>query len=486
MSSSRKIFGNAAYLAATNGMSLVVAFVFAKLTSVYLRPYLFGQMILVLSITTFLETTMRGSLNLVVTHKVAQKAGNAAEYWWPAMILHAGFSVIFLGVSLGIAMILGGGDRIVPAIVFSVLVSVFRLVGDVAVAVQRGADQMAPEFWTTMLERGLYMGAVVWIISHVQDRSYAGFVALFSANAVTQGIQMILLLAPTWRKLRTPFRVDRERLNDLVVSTKPLWISALFVILHSRLEVFFLKGYRLGPALGYYGAATKLVDAIRVMPWLLGMALFPALTRQAARSREDFAERYVLTAKLFVLASLPIAVVLVASSNLLIGFVYTDQFARAVPALRLLALAIVPLFLNSLFSFGAMAVEKQSLIALAHVPAVVAQAVLAAILVPRYQELGAATSVLVSEMLLLTGSLWLTRRHIAPFRWSALLPAFGCVAATGAGLALGASQGNTGMAFGGLGAYIAALMFLPVLTPLEKKQLRRDRAGEPPTLSGKV
>ena len=299
---------------------------------------------------------------------------------------------------------------------------------------------MEPEFLTTFWERVVYIGSLAaWMawFHTPEERRVSGFLAIFGLNLVTQSIQTAALIAPLMRQLRPRFKIDRRRMSDLFQASSPIWVAGLLMAIHWRLELVLLRRFSTDDALGAFGASFKLLEAVRLVPWLLCMAVFPELSRRAESGDRAFDAAYPFVLKILTLLSFPAAALMFWTAPFLIGMLYPREFTDAVLPLYWLSAAVPPLFLNGLFSYGVVARGKQPLMVAAFAAAAVLQAAAASLLIPRLGAVGAAQSFLVGEMALLIFGLLATTRGLAQLRAAELLGAVApAVLSAGVGLAL--------------------------------------------------
>jgi O-antigen/teichoic acid export membrane protein len=422
MSNARRVASNALYLGATNALYLGVALVFTKMSGLYLGKVGYGEMGFVFSLLSFLEAVAKGGTSTVLTQRVAQDPENAVVYWWPSLLMHASFGAFFLiGGELG-AWLFNGDPLVLWATLFAALTSLIKLLSETAIATLRGMDRMGPEFRSTFIERTLYLVLFIGVYLTFPrpggkgDTLYnwAGFLAIFWINIFTQAVQSAWLLWPLWRKLKPTFSLPRHALAELYHASSPLWIGGLLISLHWRLESLLLPKLASKAELGIYLAAYRLPDILRVVPWMICMAIFPALSRQVEDTEGGFRETYVFLVKLLTLLALPCVIVFVLMPRLIVGTLLTTEFSDAATPLILLSLAIPLMFLNVLFTYGAVALEKQRWIVRINAVTILFHILAALVLIPRYGAVGGAMSYLCGEIMLALLCLLATHREIVP------------------------------------------------------------------------
>jgi O-antigen/teichoic acid export membrane protein len=225
----------------------------------------------------------------------------------------------------------------------------------------------------------------------------AGLARLAGALAVST-VPALALAA--WLLARHPPSVPGEEapIGRVLRLSAPLALYAGLLLLSPRVEGLVLSGVGTGDEAGLFIAALNLLWPLSLVPSAVASGAMPALTREALAGEGMVRRRTAATLALF---AAPAAVGLLIVAPALVSFVLGEAFAPAAAWLRILTLALVPLFLNGLLSWALIAAERASLLPRLLATRIAVALLLAAILVPRYGATGAAAGFVVSETLLL-------------------------------------------------------------------------------------
>jgi O-antigen/teichoic acid export membrane protein len=233
----------------------------------------------------------------------------------------------------------------------------------------------------------------------------------------------------------------------LLRSAAPLAVNGGLALLGLRLEllaVYFVRG---DAAAGLFGAALKVIESLNGIPSAVAAGALPSLTRDALQALGAVRERVAAT---MALLAVPAAAGLALSAGAVIVLLGADYAPAAAP-LQVLALSLVPLFMNT--------VLVNALVAAGHAPRlpwltalrVGVAAVCAVLLIRPFGTIGAAAGFLASETAMLLLAARACARVSFPVPVSAPLlraaaltvPMVGVVALAGRGLvptvALGAA-----------------------------------------------
>ena len=201
-----------------------------------------------------------------------------------------------------------------------------------------------------------------------------------------------------------PARPTDHGVRAVLRSSLPLAVNGALALVSLRVELLVVFWARGSWAAGLFGAAVKIVESLNGVPAAIAAGAMPALTREAMR-RGESADLHgsavrTRTAATVALLAVPAAAGLGLLAPGVVQLLGAD-YAGAAPALRILAFAVVALFLNC--------VLLHALIAAGHAPwlprltavRVGFAALAAALLVPRWGVAGAAVGFLGAELLLL-------------------------------------------------------------------------------------
>ena len=126
----------------------------------------------------------------------------------------------------------------------------------------------------------------------------------------------------------------------------PFWLAGAFTLIYARADVFLLEPLSSYAEVGAYRAAGQLVEVVKQVPVLLMTATFPQLARAFQESRTDLARVERALAGLLIGGGVVLGAILAAAADPIVDLLFGPAFARAVPALRVLALSVPLAFVN--------------------------------------------------------------------------------------------------------------------------------------------
>jgi O-antigen/teichoic acid export membrane protein len=203
----------------------------------------------------------------------------------------------------------------------------------------------------------------------------------------------------------------------LLRSSAPFAVIAGTLGLSYKFDSVLLNLFRSDAETGIYNAAYSLVFAAVFLSNALNTALYPTLTRHAARDPGRLSEAYGIALRYLMSLSLPIAVGGWVLSDQIVALLFGDGYAAAAPALTILILVVPLMFATEFLGY---------VVVIAGAERTVARSVLVStginigcnlLLVPWFGVLGAAVMTVVTEAVLLSQYVWFLRSTLAQIGW---------------------------------------------------------------------
>ena len=290
---------------------------------------------------------------------------------------------------------LGGSARsALPVGVFVLLVLHFALGGwnEFFGVALRCRGSRAQEALLLLFARG---SALLFVLAALA--AGAGFVALGRALAVSQVPGLALGVWMLGRH-RGDVEGPDARVLPVLAEALPLAAYGALLLLSPRVEFLVLSTLAGERETGLFLSALNLVWPLSLVPSAVAAGAMPALTREALGSGDAVRRRTAVTIALF---AAPAALGLARVAPALVPFVFGSEYARAALWVRILAVALVPMFMNGLLAWALIAAGRGSMPPRLLLARIVVAFALALALVPRYGATGAAVGFVLSEVLLL-------------------------------------------------------------------------------------
>jgi len=222
-------------------------------------------------------------------------------------------------------------------------------------------------------------------------------VALVVANVIW--LALTVLLARPLVRLRPLF--DFAAWKTVISRSWPIAISIAFNLIYLKGDVIIISLIRTQQEVGFYGVAYRFLDVLTALPTMFMGLMLPSLVADwTAARREEFSRHMARAFDVFALACAPIVFGGIAIAPQLIGLIAGPGFEDAVPAMRILMLAVPGIFLGALYGHAVVGVGRQrQMISGYAVTAILTIAAYLAV-IPRWGIEGAAWATVASELLI--------------------------------------------------------------------------------------
>jgi len=434
-----------------------IDFAFALLRLRILNPAGEGSYTFAIVFIGYFEILTRFGLGTLLTREVAKDRAQANRYFANTVTLRA---LLWLG-SLPLMLLVGllyarfgslSRDEAWAIVLFAVALF-FANVADAVSAAFNAYEKME---YPAGLSVGVALGKVA--LGALVLLWGWGFVGLAGVSVIMNVAQATWLLLLMRRHLFTP-RPERDAAfqRGMLATSFPLMINHLLATVFFRVDVLILKPLKGEATVGLYGAAYKYIDGLNVIPAYFTLAIFPLMSRLAQSARDSLVRAYILSLRLLLMISLPVAVATTFLAEPLILILGGAQYLPASRiALQILIWSIPVGFINSVTQYVLIAIDQQRFLTRAFLIGVTFNVVANLLLIPRYSYQAAAVNTILSEVALLLPFYYCLRRNLGPIPWAHLAwrPA---AAASAMALTMAALR-----PFSSLVAFMAGMIVYPV------------------------
>ena len=357
--------------------------------------------------------------------------------------------VLAFGLAVGWWAGLSGGalPGFVPLLLFFAATGWIELMGTVL----RARARPLQEALTILVFRAAVLVVVAATVARGPDLSRLAWSQLLAT------VGPLLLAVALARRGAAPATEASLSPAALLRSARPLGVNAILTLLSLRVELLALGLWAAADEVGLFAVGQKLVSFLLVVPAAIAAGAMPALVREHAAGGQAVRAR---TATTLALVAVPAAVGLAVAPGAVA--VLGDSYTASAGVLRLLAPAVVAMFLSTLVHHQLIAAGRGGRVVRLTAVRVAVAVVLAALLVPRAGVFGAAVGFSLAELGMLVLGLRACAREGFPVPARRALAA-GLLVALPVGLVMWVVEGSdlrrvmVGAAIGGA-SLLAALL----------------------------
>jgi O-antigen/teichoic acid export membrane protein len=379
---------NTTLVLAARVVSRLVALVMVIVLARHLGDDAYGRYTTLIAYSALVSVVADLGLSPLYTREAARQPDDLP--WYLGTLLTGKvFLAVTASLIFAIALATAGlGGLIVPGAALLVLTTYANLLRNTFYALGRLEFEAIAIVAEIAIQAGLILagaragqgvGYFVW--------AYAGsfgFTCLYCLAVIT-----------VFRLGRLSLRFDRALFRRWLRLAFPFALGAFLTNLYFRADVPILQHFKPFHEVGWYQFAYKPFESLQFVPLAVQAVAYPLLGVYFRDARHRLGIAYARFFKILVVLGWPLTV----GTFVLAGPVgrLFQLYPESIPALRILALAIVFLFANSAFTAMLYAVDRQDLFAWATGVAVVVNVGLNLAFIPRYGYLAASAITVVTE-----------------------------------------------------------------------------------------
>jgi O-antigen/teichoic acid export membrane protein len=426
MARARTIALNTGVTAAADVLGKVASLAFYVVMARELGQAGFGAYTFALSLAQLLTVFAGFGIDNLIARTVARDRTTAPGMIADALTVKIAFGIIGIVAAIGVSLLgdYSSDERVAVAILS--VAAVVELVGKIFSATFQGMDDLRPSAAGTVIQRYVTAGAGIALMLAGGGVVVVSAVYLIGALLGAGYVAMRLTSAG----VRPRGGASRTRANALVRTSFALGVTVIFNTALFRVDTVMLSFFKGNVAVGYYGAAYRLLESTLFISYGFVAALLPTLSRLSRTSSPTIGEASALGFKVIVTMLLPLAAVFVALAEPIVRLAFGTSFAPAVPAVRLLGGAVALYGVAYLAYYVLVAQHRQRVLPIITAAVLAFNVAANLVAIPLWSFRGAAVITSVSEALLAAGFLVHVLRITGPLPLARILvgPLAGCAA----------------------------------------------------------
>jgi O-antigen/teichoic acid export membrane protein len=295
----------------------------------------------------------------------------------------------------------------------------------------------------------------------------------YAASYLFTCVYAVVIISRRYFRPRIRFHFPASR--RLLTMGLPFALVFLLNTVYFKIDVVILEALRGPTEVGYYQAGYKFLEGLSFIPQTVMNAVFPALSVLHLGQLAALRSAYTVTIKLLTAIAVPAAVALAFGAGPLMALLRV--YPESGPAVRILALALVFLFVNNTFVFGLGAMNRQRDSVVLSILSIAVNVTLNLIMIPLFPRatgyLACSWATVITEVFLLVAGYWMVRRQLLPWGREVLPVLVSGALMVGVMAVLSAQNVFWVAALGGA-AYVGSLWVTGAISPEEVRMARRS------------
>jgi len=406
MTGTDRLIANTFFSFVTNairiGVNLVVFILLARSLSVSD----FGIFTFAFTVATIISYAVDFGLSTLSVVEIAKSRTRISEYLGSLLIPKTVMALAILFTTGVIVLLLDYSfEKCLAVCLLTAAVVAFSYV-ELMNGIFRGMEKLQYETLITALGNMLLLASTVAILQIRPGIWEVSVVFLLSRL-------FALFLAAVLLRSRLSIRVGKF---DVATARNMLRKALPFAFLSALVAVFFdadtilLSHLRGDQEVAYYQAGMKIMVSLTVIPHILDSSFLPVLSRSAGEGKvlKNLGEQLVTILFYF---SIPLFIVILATGDQVIGFLYGELFWPAIECFRVLGIMLVLRFWFKAYFAILLSMDKQGPLLLAVAMATVANILLNLYWIPLSGREGAAWTGVVTHSFLILACIGILLRE---------------------------------------------------------------------------
>jgi O-antigen/teichoic acid export membrane protein len=452
---------NFVYLSGGQVFYKVTSFIALVLLAHWLGGVEFGRLAVALAAAQLAEYVTDLGINQSLVHDAAGRPGRLRDDLTELIPLKLALGVVTLALSVGFVAIATGDLALIEIAFYMGLAQALSALTVAARSVFQAFERMEYEALSVSLDGWVRLGGVLYAV--VSGFGVLGIAKTYALASFVVLAATSLVILHRFVRPRLTFRWSRGW--ELVAHGIPYSLVWLLLFADQRTNVLLLARAWGDTEVAIFGAAMRLVEPALVIPSVLAVALFPVAVRHGRDQRDTFGVLLVSTQKALLIVAIPLTLVLGLASAPLAVLVFGPDFAPAAEPLRLLALALVLMFVRIGLAQTLLGIGRRRDATLAQAAGLGIDLLLAIALVPSFAATAAALAALMGNVVAVAVSWYALRDrvHLASAARELARPLVPGMVAAVAGLAV-LPFSVTGAVLVAIAAYLTGLRAVRVFS----------------------
>lgn len=232
------------------------------------------------------------------------------------------------------------------------------------------------------------------------------WVSVFSA-----GVGFILNWFLSKKEAKIKLEFDFTVWKKILKKTWPLATTIILNLIYQKGDIITLSLFKDVDDVGIYGAAYRTIEVIGTIPYMFAGVMLPLFTLNWINKNFSFFEKLIQKSFNFMIVlAVPLIVGAQFTATEVIKLIAGNDFSNGGLPLQILMISIALLFVSCIFSHVIIAIDKQKKVILLYLITAISSLILYLILIPKMSYLGASLVTIYSNLIILIGSLFYTKK----------------------------------------------------------------------------
>jgi O-antigen/teichoic acid export membrane protein len=372
---------------------MALALVLFPIGARYLGPGGFNNYLLASTIMYFLFLFNDLGMNTYLTREISKDLSKTNDFYINALITKlAVIFVDFIILAVFLAALNFSTEANIAILIFAVYgisTSLFEL----NASVFRAHERMEFETIFTVLEKVITTVAGIYVL--IKGWGLFAFCAVFTAGGFISIIISTLYAKKYFVKSKLSF--DYSFARKMVRNSLPFGISLTLAYVYNSVGIILISKIQPENVAGWFSTPARMLHFTSIIPMILSIAIFPALSREMVYAKDKFSQLYTKGFKYISYIAIPLTTGIFMLADKIALNIFGAEYIGSPIVLRIIAVAAGLLYFNIFLAAVFNAANKQKLLVVIQLSALTLNIVLNLFLIPQFAHQGAAIVMTITE-----------------------------------------------------------------------------------------
>ena len=405
MNTIQRLTKNVSVLFISQILSYVLGFFTLMYTARYLGVDGFGTLSFALAFTGIMSVCIDMGLNTLTIREVARNKSLMKEYIANITLMKMILASITFFIIYLIVNISGYDQQTIQVFYFIAVYTVLSAFSQIFYSVFQANEKMEYKSVGIILNAALLLIGVLVVI---YSRSNISQLSLMYAMVGSCTLAYSLIIF-SWKFSMPKLKFDQKSWKSLLKNSWPFAITGISINLYLWIDTILLSLIQGPTAVGLYTASYNLILVLLFIPGVFNDAVFPLMSQYYISSKEGFKTAFEKLFKIMMLVAIPLGVGTIILADQIILVIYGENYTGAVIALQILIWSTVLIYARSPFERLLETSDKQLVVSKIFIIGVLFNVILNIILIPHYSYIGAGVVTVLTDILVLSILVYITR-----------------------------------------------------------------------------
>lgn len=366
----------------------------AVLLARLLGPGEYGRLSFAFALTGLSAIAMNLGLPITFVRDGARDTNFLRENLATALFLQGIASFVLLLALIGALLVFPALRQDTLLLVVALFYTTFNIITNFLYSSFQAAHRMHLEAIAVGVQHGLLFIFVLFFLFY--QGTVEGIMFGYLGASVLGGTLTFILIRKylfSWR-----WRINWHAGRVLLTQSWPLMVGSALSTVYFSLDSIMLRFFQGNEAVGIYGVLYKIVFGFYLFATLYSNSIFPVLSQLFTHARDEFMNLYKRSVQLMAGLGFLFGLAITLFARPIIQFFFGEAYLVGTLALQILIWSIM-IFLVGMILYGALiVVGKQKALLWSVLISTVLNAILNAILIPRWSIVGAATATVIAQV----------------------------------------------------------------------------------------